>query len=121
VTQQVKEKFTPMVDLENREKIISEKIRQDEQFRFRLQVLTTRLFASWVADVIGFGTAEKASYIDQVIDADFAEPGFDDVLTKVYGDLLSAGIEIKDEELRMKLDEIKTHARNEMMVLEAEK
>lgn len=110
-----------MANLDNREKIIAEKIRQDEKFRFRLQVLTTRLFASWAADVIGFGTPEKASYIDQVIEADFEEPGFDDVLRKVYGDLLSAGIEVKEEELHQQLEKFKTQARNEITVFEDEK
>ncbi len=105
-----------MVDLNRRQKIIDEKIKHDEDFRFHLQILTTRLLASWAADKIGFEGREKESYISQVVEADFEEPGFEDVLRKITKDFADAGIEVTRADLVTQLDICATHARNKTVL-----
>jgi hypothetical protein len=50
-----------------------------------------------------------------VIQADFEEAGDEDVIRKVLGDLIGAGVDVDEATVRAKLDEKAVEARRQLM------
>ena len=46
--------------------------------------------------------------------SDFEQPGDDDVLRKVFGDLKGSGVTVSEGEVRMKMDELLAQARDQI-------
>jgi len=59
---------------------------------------------------MGYDDTQTKAYIEEVIKADFKQAGDDDVFHKVKEDL--EGNNISDEELRKKMDELYSEAKN---------
>ena len=60
---------------------------------------------------MGFDENKKQEYIQEVIKADFAEAGDEDVFRKLKEDLKDHNI--SDEEIRKKMDELNEKAKSE--------
>ena len=91
-----------MSSIEDRGKDYERKFALDEELRFKSEARRNRLLAQWAADKMG---KSQESYIDEVVSADLAEVGSEDVLGKVKSDFDAAGIDIEMDVLRLKLDE----------------
>ncbi|HYD19114.1 MAG TPA: DUF1476 domain-containing protein [Patescibacteria group bacterium] len=73
--------------MDDREKVFENKFKMDEELRFKVQMRATKLFGQWAAAKLGItDPAGVEKYVDGVIDADFDEPGIQDVLRKVKAD-----------------------------------
>ena len=60
-------------------------------------------------------TAEAAeAYAKEVVASDFDEPGDDDVLRKVHGDLEAKGVDITEHLVRREMDKLLEVARGEL-------
>ncbi len=46
--------------------------------------------------------------------SDFEQPGDDDVLRKVFEDLKGSGVEVRESDVRMKMDELLAQAREQI-------
>ena len=53
---------------------------------------------------MGISGADAEAYAKQVVISDFDEPGDDDVLRKVLGDLTDKGIEADEHKVRHQMD-----------------
>jgi hypothetical protein len=82
----------------------------DEELRFRVEARRDRLLAEWAASLMGLPAERVADYVAEVIDADLARPGPEDVLEKVGADLRAAGVTIDESELRARLGELEREA-----------
>lgn len=89
-----------MTTFQDRERSEEAKFARDEELRFRIQARRDRLLAQWAASRMGLSDGETESYVGDVVRADFEEPGDEDVIRKVLGDMLNAGIEIEEDEVR---------------------
>ncbi|MES2035803.1 MAG: ATPase inhibitor subunit zeta, partial [Pseudomonadota bacterium] len=49
-----------------------------------------------------------------VVKSDFEQPGDDDVLRKVFEDLKGSGVEVRESDVRMKMDELLAQAREQI-------
>lgn len=59
-----------------------------------------RLLAEWAAEKLGYDADRTAAYVKEVIKADFAEAGDEDVYRKLSGDL---GDRVTETELRNRM------------------
>ena len=72
------------------------------------------LLKGFVASAGLMGLESVAEYVRAVVKSDFEQPGDDDVLRKVFGDLKGSGVTVSEGEVRMKMDELLAQARDQI-------
>lgn len=90
-----------MTELNKRQRALEEKYFLDFERAIRVRDRRNRILAKWAAQAIG--RADTSAYVDEVIKAAQAEPGDDDVLLKVLGDLQAASVSVDEAKLREKM------------------
>jgi hypothetical protein len=98
-----------MTTFDDREKGFERKFALDQEQEFKATVRRNRLLGEWAAGLMGLETVEE--YARAVVKSDFEQPGDEDVLRKVFGDLKSSGVSVSEGEVRGKMDELLAHAR----------
>ena len=91
------------------------KFKHDEEFKFKATARRNKLLGLWAADLMNIEGADADAYAKQVVVSDFEEPGDDDVLRKVLGDLTSAGVETDAVTVRQAMDEKLIEARRQLI------
>ncbi len=104
-----------MTDFNDRERAEESKFARDEDFQFRVQARRNRLLGAWAAELMGLSPEESDAYAKAVVQADFEEAGDEDVIRKLLGDLISAGIETSDADIRAALEAKTVEARRALM------
>ena len=104
-----------MTDFKDRERAEEAKFAMDEDTAFRVAARRNRLLGEWAAELMGLTPEETDAYAKAVVQADFEEAGDEDVIRKLLGDLVSAGVEIDEAGVRTALDEKMVEARRQLM------
>ncbi|MCW1430581.1 DUF1476 domain-containing protein [Novosphingobium sp. JCM 18896] len=104
-----------MTTFEDRERGEEAKFAHDEEMQFRIQARRNRLLGQWAAERMGLSAAETESYAKGVVQADFEEAGDEDVIRKLLGDLVSAGVDASEAEVRTALADKAVEARRALM------
>ena len=104
-----------MESFEDRRKDFEKKYEHDEEIKFKTVARRNRLLGEWVAKEIGMDEDNIKEYARQVVMADFAEPGDQDVIRKVMADLTAASSNISEETLISKMQELLEVAKDQIM------
>ncbi len=104
-----------MTDFNDRERAEEAKFARDEEMLFRIQARRNRLLGEWAAQRMGLSQAETDAYAKAVVQADFEETGDEDVIRKLLGDLVSAGVDISEADVRTALGDKQVEARRMLM------
>ena len=104
-----------MTQFDDRERAFETKFAHDEEMKFRIIARRNRLLGEWAARKLGLSDEETTSYAKDVVRADFEEAGDEDVIRKVLGDLIGAGIEVTDAEIRQALEHKTVEARRQII------
>ena len=104
-----------MTDFNDRERAEEAKFARDEDMHFRVQARRNRLLGQWAAERMGLSAVEAEAYAKAVVQADFEEAGDEDVIRKLLGDLVSAGVEVDEADVRAALDAKSVEARRALM------
>ena len=96
--------------ISDRERGEERKYKIDQEMQFKVEARRNRLLGQWLASEFGMGPAETEEYAKEVVIADLEEPGIEDVIRKVMADILERGIDISDEKVRRKIDELEAEA-----------
>ena len=104
-----------MTTFNDREKAFEDKYKHDQELQFKVEVRRNKLLGIWVAELIGLEAADAEAYAKEVVASDFEEPGDDDVVRKVMGDLEAKGQEMTEHRLRKKMDELLIEAKQQVM------
>ena len=104
-----------MTSFEDRERAEEAKFAHDADVLFRIQARRNKLLGQWAAQRMGLDAAETESYARSVVQAEFEESGDEDVIRKVLGDLLMAGLEMGDGEVRKALEAKAVEARRQLL------
>ena len=104
-----------MTTFDDRERGFEAKFAHDEELAFRITARRNRLLGEWAAGLMHLTPEEKDSYAKAVVQADFEESGDEDVIRKVLGDLLSAGVETDEGIVRAALSDKAAEARRQFM------
>ena len=102
-----------MNTFEDRKKSFEKKFAHDEELQFKISARKNKYIAEWVSDLLGYEENKKNEYIQDVIKADFAEAGDEDVFRKIKADLKDQNIE--EEQIRSKMKELNEKAKSDFM------
>ena len=104
-----------MTDFSDREKGEERKFAMDEETAFRVAARRNRVLGQWAAEKLGLTPEETAAYAKEVVQADFEEAGDEDVIRKVLGDLVGAGCDVDEAEVRSALEQKAVEAKRQLM------
>ena len=100
---------------EERKTAAEAKFRHDEEFKFKATARRNKLLGLWAAGLRNIDGADADAYAKQVVVSDFEEPGDDDVLRKVLGDLQANGRSEDETDVRRQMDRLLDEAKAELM------
>ena len=104
-----------MTSFQDRERAEEAKFAHDEEMQFRIHARRNRLLGQWAAELMGLSAAESESYAKSVVQADFEEAGDEDVVRKLLGDLIGAGVDTSEAEVRAAMEAKQVEARRALM------
>lgn len=104
-----------MTTFDDRERAFEAKFARDEDIAFRISARRNRLLGQWAAARMNLTPEETDAYAKAVVQADFEEAGDEDVIRKLLGDLLAAGVEVDDATIRQAIEEQTVEARRQLM------
>ena len=104
-----------MTDFNDRERAEEAKFAHDEEMHFRIHARRNRLLGQWAAERMGLSAVEAEAYAKSVVQADFEEAGDEDVIRKLLGDLISAGHDISEADVRAAMDAKAVEAKRMLM------
>ena len=104
-----------MTTFDDRERAFESKFARDEEMTFRVIARRNRLLGQWAAAKMNLTPEESDAYAKAVVQADFEEAGDEDVIRKVLGDLVNAGVEADESEVRLALKAKEAEARRAMI------
>ncbi len=104
-----------MTTFDDRERAFESIYARDQEMQFKVTARRNRLLGMWAAELMGLTDVEAESYAKDVVRADFEEAGDEDVIRKVLGDLLAAGVEADESEVRQAIQDQAVEARRQLM------
>ena len=84
---------------------IRDRYKLDQETEFKVEARRNKLLGLWLAEKLGLPDSQHDSYAKEVIIADLAEPGDEDIIRKVMKDIEQNKADITDSDIRLKLDE----------------
>ena len=100
-----------MSSFEDRKKSFEKKFAHDQELQFKVSARRNKYLGQWVSKILGFDDNKEKEYIQEVIKADFAEAGDQDVQRKIKEDLKDHNI--SEEQIRNKMDELNEKAKSD--------
>lgn len=104
-----------MTTFDERERAFETKFAHDQDMAFRVTARRNRLIGQWAASRMGLTAAETDAYAKAVVQAEFEEAGDEDVIRKLYGDLVTAGVDVDEATIRAELDLKEIEARRQLL------
>jgi hypothetical protein len=95
-----------MTTFEDREKGFERKFAHDEELKFRATARRNKLLGLWAAEKLGLTGDEAQAYAREIVKADLAEPGEEDVFRKLRSDFDAKGIAESDHQIRRMMGEL---------------
>lgn len=104
-----------MTTFDERKKEQEAKFKHEQELAFKVTVRRNKLLGLWAAELMGKADDAAEAYGKEVVVADFEKPGDQDVVDKVLGDLVAAGVEMDEYRLRKKMERLTEVAREQVM------
>jgi hypothetical protein len=95
-----------MTNFEEREKGFERKFAHDEELKFKATARRNRLLGLWAAEQLGIAGDAAQAYAREVIKADLAEPGEEDLFRKLRADFDAKGVGVSDHQIRRQMAEL---------------
>lgn len=96
----------------DRERGFEKKFANEQELEFRAHARGNKMLAEWAAGRMGLENVDD--YVRAVVREDMEQPGEGDVLRKITQDLAGAGIEVRELEVRARMDEFLAQAREQV-------
>jgi hypothetical protein len=103
-----------MTTFNDREKGFESKFALDQEQEFKAMARRNKLLGLWAAEKMGLSPESAEDYAKAVVRADFEQPGEEDVFRKLDQDFKGSGISVSEGEIRSKMDELASVAREQI-------
>ena len=103
-----------MTQFDDRKKAFEAKFQRDQELQFKVKARRNRLLGLWVAEKLGLEGSDAEAYAKDVVVSDFTEPGDDDVLRKVTGDLHGKGVDVSERVVRQQMENLLVTAKHQV-------
>ena len=100
-----------MANLEDRANASEQNYVHSEELEFKAAARRNRMLGIWAGELMGLTGDSLENYAKAVIRADFEQPGEEDVIRKVFGDLTASNLSTRESEVRTKAAEYLAQAR----------
>jgi len=97
-----------MTTFDKREEGFEKKFALDEDLKFKAVARRNKLLGQLIAEKLGKSGVEATAYAREVVAAVFEGDG--DVLHKVLGDIKAKGVDMTEDQLRARMDELMAQA-----------
>ena len=104
-----------MTLLDAREHGFEAKFSHDEEMAFRVVARRNKLLGHWAAQQMSLTPAEDEAYARSVVQAEFEEMGDEDVVRKLLGDMLAAGVDASETIVRAEVERCAIEARRQLL------
>ena len=104
-----------MTTFDDRERGEELRFARGEEMLFRIHARRNRLLGVWAAERMKLDPAETEGYAKSVVQADFEEAGDEDMVRKILGDLVSAGVDMSEAEVRSAMEAKTVEAKRQLM------
>jgi len=101
-----------MTTFDDREHAFEAKFAHDAEMQFKAEARRNKLLGLWAAELLGKTGDDANAYAQDVIKADFAEAGDEDVYRKLAGDV---GEACDEATIRAKMKELLTVAKDQLL------
>lgn len=103
------------MSMDDREAAFENRFAHDEELRFKAEARRNKLLGVWAADLLGKSGDEALSYAMEVVKADVAEHGDEDVFRKIRADFDAAGVIQSDHQIRRTMTDLLAVAKKQIM------
>lgn len=100
-----------MTTFDDRSKGFEAQFAQSEEFEFKAVARRNRMLGLWAGEKMGLSGDNLENYAKAVVRADFEQPGEEDVIRKVLGDLTASNLPVRETEVRTRAVEFLAQAR----------
>src|SRR6218665_3952791 len=104
-----------MSGFDDRRKGQEGKFAHDAELRFKAEARRNKLLGLWAAEHMGLSDEHAKEYAAEVVAADFAEAGDEDVFRKVSEDLRAKGAAVGGDMIRKKMGELSAVSREQVL------
>jgi hypothetical protein len=104
-----------MTTFDDRERAFEAKFARDEEMLFRVVARRNRLLGQWAAGLMKLTPEEADAYAKAVVQAEFEEAGDEEVVRKLYGDLIAANVDVDEAMVRKALEDQTVEARRQLI------
>ena len=104
-----------MTQFKDRGQGFESNFKREQELDFKIVARRNKLLGLWAAGLLGLDDDSANAYAKEVIMSDFEEPGDDDVLRKVLGDLQANGRSEDETDVRRQMDRLLDEAKAELM------
>jgi hypothetical protein len=104
-----------MAQFDDRERGEEARFALTAEMEFKALARRNRLLGVWAAELMGLPAEEAKTYAAEVVAADFAEPGDEDVFRKVSADLRAKGLNVPDAVIRQKMAQLVAVAKEQVV------
>ena len=99
-----------MTTFDERERAFEKKFAHDEELRFRATARRNKLLGLWAGAQMGLNAEASEAYAREVIKADIAEPGEEDVFRKIRKDFDAKRVGLSDHVIRKTMGDLMEEA-----------
>jgi hypothetical protein len=99
-----------MAGFDDREQTFEKKFAHDEELRFKATARRNKLLGLWAAEKMGMAGDEAQHYAREVVKADFASPGEEDIFHKIRADFDARNVAQSDHQIRREMAELMAEA-----------
>jgi hypothetical protein len=99
---------------DDREKGFEGKFAHDQELEFKAIARCNRMIGLWAAEKMGLEGEHREDYARAIIRTDVEHSDHEDVIRKLAQDFSAAKVEVREGEIRQKLDELLAIAREEL-------
>ena len=103
-----------MSEFNDRERAAEKKFELDQELEFKATARRNKLLGLWAAEHMGLTGPDADAYAKEVVAADFAEAGEEDVFRKIRGDLDAKKVAVSDHLIRAHMAEFLVKAREQI-------
>jgi hypothetical protein len=104
-----------MTTFDDREKAFESKYKHDEEIQFKVHARRDKLVGLWAAQKLGLSGPAADDYAKAVVEADFEEPGDQDLIAKILKDFAAKGVTSSAAEIRKELEHALPIAKEQVM------
>ncbi len=106
--------LSDMTTFDDREKGFEAKFALDQEQEFKAIARRNKMLGLWAAEKMGLSADSADQYAAAIVRADMEQPGDEDVFRKVAGDFKASGLTVSESEIRSKIDELASIAREQI-------